>query len=198
MNWAVFTIVTYVLLVLQVGLRNLFEVSLLGVDDVLPSLPLVLLVFIGMGGGRGVTLWAAMILGLLMDLQGAVVTTSTGDVSVAIVGPHVIGYVAAAYVVLEARVLIFRNSPLTMGVLTFISGLAAQLIVVALLSLRQIDVIPGEPVAGWDAADELLKAFFALLYTVLFAVLLNIPMRMTLPMWGFDSGKRTRRTSPGR
>ncbi len=198
MNWAVFAIMTYALLVLQEGLKGSFGVSLLGVDKAYPSFLFIALVFVGMSGRRGVALWAAMIIGLLVDLQGITVATRSGDAQVAIVGPHVLGYVVAAYVVLEARVLIFRNSPLTMGVMTFISGIAAQLIVVALLSLRQIDAVPGEPVAGWDAPDELLKAFFSLLYTVLFAVLLNTPMRMTLSVWGFDTGKRARHTTPGR
>lgn len=191
MNWLIFTIVTYVLLVLQRGLRMLFEVSVGNVEGIWPDFLFVLMVFVVMSARTNIALWASLALGLIVDLEFATLVMPSGErVGVAVLGAHVAGYLAAAGIIIQLRSLVFRNSPLTMGVMTFVGGMVAHVVIVVLYSTRGLSFMPGEPLENWDAATELFRRFFMVLYTVGFAVVLSFPLQMTYRMWGFDASKR--------
>jgi len=150
MNWIVFALAAYVMLALEVGLRTLLGIP--GPDGVSPSFVLVLAVYIGMMAPAHVVPWAMLILGVLVDLRPG----AAPDVT--IVGPMALGYLVGAYVVLQLRGLVFRESVLALSALVFAGGLFVQLVAVGLLTMRGLPWPTGQPIEGWNAPDQLVAA----------------------------------------
>lgn len=131
MNWLVFLIVAWLVLGMEVGLRDAFQV---GASSIAPSFLMVLVVFVGLWARPATLLVASAVLGVLMDLVHQV-PTRDGE-TVVIVGPWALGCMAAGYTVLNFRGMMFRRNPITAGILTVIAGAVAAAVVVALLRVR--------------------------------------------------------------
>ncbi|MEX0654561.1 MAG: hypothetical protein WDZ31_02840 [Phycisphaeraceae bacterium] len=175
MNWLIFAIAAYLLLALESGLRTLLAVG----DGVSPSFLLVLAVFIGMMAPSSVVPWAFLAIGLLVDLQPGPVRDVT------LIGPAALGYLAGAYVVLQLRTLVFRESVLALAVLVLAVGIFVQLVYVALLTARGLPMLTAEPVVGWSAADQLVHRFLELLYTAVLAIPLGLLLFKSAGIWSF-------------
>src|SRR5690606_3649579 len=87
MRWSVFTAFAFVLIVVQVSVRNVFTLEQL--RGLSPDLVACLVVFVSLFAHRSSVLWACWILGMLMDLA-----PSDRGLEYHLLGPHALGYVA--------------------------------------------------------------------------------------------------------
>lgn len=181
MRWIFFVIVTYLLLSIQSGLSGLMVMG----DNVLPNLLLVLGVFVAMYAPQTTTLWAMLVLGVLTDLmypiQGA---GPVGDF--VLVGPNAVGFMLGGWTALQLRG-IFRRSIPGIVATVLIVCFFAQLAVVAAMTVRGLPLPLAQPIAGWSAADELVRRFWCLLYTTVVSIPLVYLLGGMLRFFHFDS-----------
>lgn len=182
MRWVIFSIFAFVALVVQSGLGLLLHWP--GGD---PSLLWVLAAFVAMWAPPTTALWAALALGLLLDLQP--VAVGTGADAVAIMGPNAIGFVAGAYAVTVVRGVFYRESSTAFAVMVGLAGIVMQLVTVALFTLRGLPLLAGDPLPGWQLADEFYSRFFCLLYSAAIALPLGWILMRFAAIWGFETGK---------
>lgn len=176
MNWITFAIAAYLCLTLQVGLGDLWAIG-----PAAPSLVLVLGVFIGLTAPGTTVGWAMLVLGLLVD--AITPWTGPGQQTVTILGPAAIGYLVGAYAVVQLRSMVFRESVLTLAVMTFVVGIFIQLVIVFLMVIR--GPISGDALPGFSAADQLVMRFLSLLYTAVAAVPVGWLLMKLSPLFGF-------------
>jgi len=182
MNPFIFLLFAYLATVVQGGLNPLWEIPG-GAGSATPSLLLILAVFIALTGPGVVACWAALILGAIVDLSSPV----------AVLGPHAIGFALGAYVVLQLRSLVFRESVFTMALMTLAAGIFVHLAAVALVAIRGMPITPGEAIEGFRAADELVSRFFNVLYATVMALPVGWLLLKTSLLWGFPSKSRSDR-----
>ena len=156
MNWLIFALVAYLMLILESGFSS---VTFLG--DV--SFLLILLVYVGLMAPAPVVAWSSLVVGLLMDLR-------PGPVEHIIIGPVALGCLVGTYALLQLRSFVFRQSIFTITVMVFAVGIFLQIIVVTLFSARGMQFITAEPIPGWNAADQLAGRFVDLIYTAIATV----------------------------
>lgn len=180
MRWPVAAIVAYVLLGLELSLKDAMAV---GSTHVAPSFIVPFVVFIAMSAPVVPTLWLALALGAAVDL-----TSPRGAAGYVVLGPYAMGYMLAAYLVLTMRGLMFRRSPLTVVFLSVLASAIAELIVVAFLSARGAVYHDG---LGWNAAAELVNRMLSSGYTALTAGFLSLILLPMAPLFGFqETGAR--------
>jgi len=180
MNWLVFILVTYVGLAMQSGLETLLAIpdAQTGVS---PSWLLILAVFVGLSAPASVVPWAMLMLGILVDLSSPI---AGGGV---LVGPGALGYLVGAFAVLQLRGLVFRQSMFTLAVMVFVVGLLIQLVIVALLTGRGLSWLTAQPLAGWNAMDQLAHRFLMLIYSAIAAIPAGYVLFKLTPVWGFGA-----------
>ncbi len=183
MRWIVFAILVYVTLALQEGLRTLLYVEAGGVL-VSPSFALVLAVFVGLWAQPWVAVWAWLILGVLSDLEPLAVR---GGGSVVLVGPMSLGFLAGAYVTLQLRAVLNRESVVALAAAVLVAGLFVHLVAVALLNLRGLPWQLGEPVGGTSGLGQLLYRTLELLYSAVLSIPLGLVLRRLRPFLGLDT-----------
>lgn len=183
MSWLVFALAAYLLTALQEGLSPLWSIAYGRAAEAAPSLLLILLCFVSLLAPGAASLWAALVLGLIADaLSGT-----------PIVGPHALGYMLGAYLVLQLRALVFRESVFTLAFMTLAAGLFVHLAAVALLSIRGLPVSPAEATPGFAAADQLVTRFFDVLYSAVVAIPVGWLLFKTAALWRFSSKARGER-----
>lgn len=183
MNWLVFAVVAYVALALEVGLG-----SVLHIGTVTPSFLLILAAFLGICASPAAVLWSFLILGLLADLVHPY-AAADGITDVALIGPTALGYLFAAYAILQTRGMFYRESTTTLAVMVGVAGVCMNLAAVALLSFRGLPMLTAEPPPGFSAADELVHRFWQLLYTGVIAVPVGLLLWRLEGVFGFDYAK---------
>lgn len=179
MNWLAFIAAAYISYALQGGLAPLWTLN-----GITPNLLLVLMIFVGLHAPRSVTLVAAMILGLLMDLRPGPLASGG-----ALVGPHTLGFLIGGYATLQLRNLLVRGSVITLVLLTFIVGSFTALTEVLLYSLRGLPMLAGEPMP-WRALPQLLVRGQGLIYSAVLAVPLGLLLKFSIKSWGFTTRSR--------
>lgn len=178
MRWLVFILAALLLLVLDSGVRHLWPTS------APPTLLLALCVFVALHAPATTSAWAGLVLGALIDLRMPLdFGGSLHDA--AILGPMAVGYFTAAYVVVQLRVVLMRDSSIALAALVFVAGVFAHLVAVALLTVRGLPYLAAEPAVGWSAADQLTSRFFELLYSTLLALPVGFVLLRTVNHWGF-------------
>ncbi|MEO1237551.1 MAG: hypothetical protein AAFX76_12255 [Planctomycetota bacterium] len=183
MNWVVFGVTAYVFFAVQSGFAVGWSVG----AGVTPNLLLVLAVFVGMSARRSAVPWSLLVVGVLLDLlPGPVREQGT------LVGPQAVGYLAASFVVLQLRNLLFRESVLTMVVLVFAVGGFAALVESVLYAFRGLPWLAGEPLA-WGAMEQLWRRLQELVYTAAVAVPVGLLLGATRRVWGFSGRPRGER-----
>jgi len=162
-------ILAYVLIGLELALRPALG---LGDTGVAPSLVLPLVVFVAMSAQAPQALWMGLLTGMAVDLLTKFPRAAADPITVTLIGPNAIGFLAAAYVTLTLRGLMIRRNPLSLVALTLAGGALAALIAVALITLRaQFD-----SAMLWSPTRELLSrlgwaAYSSAVAFVLFYVL---------------------------
>jgi rod shape-determining protein MreD len=189
MRWWVFVIFAYVALSLQEGVGTLLQIN-----GITPDFVLILTVFIALSSQPRTLCWAGLILGLLADLSTPLpIDASMSDA--AVIGPAAIGYLTAAYLTYQLRGYVYRDTRLIFGLIVIIAGIAAHLVMVAMLTARGFPWPTAEPIRGWAVTDQLTWRFLRVVYAAAIAVPLSVWLSKTKPWWGFAeaSGKPTHR-----
>lgn len=184
MRWWVFVAMAYLLLGAQVSLADVMAIdSKFG--PIQPRFVLLLAVFVGLAAAPRVVMIAALVLGMLVDLTTTWPLAHGGALT--LIGPYTLGYIIGAYVLLQVRSMVFRQHPLTVGAMMLVAGVAIELIVVAVFTIRAWY----EPVAGWSATHELVARSLSLFYSALIGTFLAVPLCALTPVFGFPSLKQT-------
>jgi len=166
MRWQTFAIFAFVFLILELGL-----VDLLGLGPqraIVPNWLLILMVYIALFAPGRTACWAAIILGLLADIVHDV-PFANPDLETAALGPHALGFLVGAYLTLQIRAMLFRNSPFTVAIVVFVAGIFASLTTIILLGLRGV-VAFSDPIADFSSSGRLVTDFLRLLYTAAAAI----------------------------
>lgn len=185
MNWLLFAILTYVFLLMQVGLA-----ALLGIPDelgVTPDFLLIFAVFIGVQAQARTVAWSMLIIGVCANLLPGPVKEGP------ILGPEALGYLAGAFAVLQLRTLVFRESVISLAIMVFVVGLFIELVTVALYTGRGLPLFLGQPVPNWNASDELVGRFLMLLYSAIVSIPIGMVLLKLAPALIASSGKRGER-----
>jgi rod shape-determining protein MreD len=127
-NRVVVLVVGYVLMGLELGLREFLR---LGPSTSAPSFVIPLVVFVALLAPPLAAMWTALLAGLVVDLA-----TARGDAGTVVVGPHALGFLAAAWAVLAVRAVLLKRNPLTLMVVSGVAAAISGLVVVALLGVR--------------------------------------------------------------
>jgi len=142
------------------------------------------------GPATGV-LWVAFCGGLLVDLTWSVALWNQGSVSgvgqVTFLGPHALGYVVGAWVILNVRRAFVRRIPLAVAVLAVVGAVLMQFSTLCILLLRDaIDPAVSLPPQGF-------VRIIGALYTGVPALLIAASLRFLLPLLGLPDpyDKRT-------
>lgn len=178
MNKLPVLIVAYLLLVLQLGLENLWSIPV-GVEDrrVSPDLMLVLLVFVGMQASTTATLWTGLLLGLVSGLYR----------QPELLGPTALGYLVGTLVLLQMRNMVFREAAITNAICCLVAGLFAYLVEALLIGLRGVPLIPGDVPAGYSPTGAFLAGFIQLAYSAAVAIPITAVLLRLKALWGFPA-----------
>lgn len=188
MNPITFALATLVFFALELGLKDVLQ---LGPRPIAPSFVLPLAIFVAMWAQPLPALWAALILGVLVDLTWTIPRTDGGVAT--ILGPHAMGYLLMGWLVLNIRGMVIKRNPLTLGFLTLLGGCVAQIVVVAMLTIRSLY---GDPIP-WDATAELVNRALSAAYSAVTAIPLSLPLFALAGLFGFHHAQ-PRRFSPRR
>ena len=184
MNWITFLIVSWLAFGLEIGFRDALR---LAPGDVAPSFVVPLLVYIALSAPSKHTLWAALFLGLLLDLTWLI---PRDDLAMAtVVGPNALGALVAAQLVLSIRGMVIRRHLLTLVVLSAASAALMAVVVVALMTIRDLY---GDPI-DFKPTGELGTRLLSALYTAATAVGWAFVMRMIDPAFQFQHDRGLRR-----
>ena len=167
------------MLAFQEGFKGLWVIA-----DVTPGLLLILAVYLALSAPATAAKWAALIIGLLVDLTTTHPLEGRPD-GLVLIGPACLGYLAGAVVVLELRGLVFRDSPVALPLTVFTAGIFVHLVIVALLTLRGLPWLLGEPIAAFSPALDLWYRFWHLVYSSAVALPLGFVFVLLDPWWGF-------------
>ncbi len=182
MNRVVFALVAWIFIGLEGGLRDALQVGQL---NIAPSFVLVLATMVALWASPSAAMGAAVVLGLALDMLYQVPHAhGTGDVVV--LGPHALGFMLGAFLVLNLRAIAFRKNTLTLAVLCVLSGVCGALVVTAALSLRALyDPIEiGRPIA------ELGQRFASACATFVLALPVGFVLTRARRVFGFASDRR--------
>lgn len=183
MNWFVLLFFAWVGFGLEMALLPVFDAGASGVH---PSVVLPLLVFVALHAPRKHALWCAIVLGVSMDLLTPINHDNGGPVT--LIGPYALGYLLAAQFIFSVRGMVIRRNPLTIAFLSMIASLIAEILVVALITLRSI---VGDSIA-WDAGDALIDHSLSSVYTGVAALFLSFIFFALTPAFGFHTVIATR------
>jgi cell shape-determining protein MreD len=178
----VFLIVLLLTLALEMSLKRVFVFN--DFANVAPSFVIVLLVYLALLAPRMQVMWAALLMGVLLDLSDPL--QAPGGEIVYLIGPHAIGSVFAAFLIVQMRVVVFRQRLITMIVFVLLAFLAANVIRVLLLGVRGWF---GEALVwgGGSVGGELLRVLLVAVYSCVLAVPIGWLLLKSTPMWAFQS-----------
>lgn len=175
MNWLVLAVTGWILFGLELGMRDLLAI---GPGRVAPSFIAALVAVVALSAPARTALWAGLALGLVADLT-RLVDQPDGGVTT-IVGPYALGFMLGAHLVVTIRGALMRRNPLTVGFATMALVAIAQVVVVALTTLRSFY----EPIV-WSAGSELLLRLGSAVYSGLAAILLSLVLLPLSELLGF-------------
>ena len=107
----------------------------LGEANTAPALLLILMVFVAMSAPILPVLYTALGLGLLSDLQ---LHHAVGGTNPALLGPHVVGFLAGAYLIAQLRGLVIREGIGALAAGTFGAGMTVAILATFWLTLRKL------------------------------------------------------------
>ncbi len=175
MNRTPWVIAAYAALLLQATLRPVWSVG-----GVAPEPLLILAVFLGQCGPSTPALFSALLFGVLADA----LSRPYPEAGV-LIGPAAVGYVVAAFAVLQLRSLVFRHSVLSLVVMTVAGGFFAALVETAVLAVRGLTFLAADAPPGFTALGHLGRALLTVLYTAALAVPVGWMLLKTRPTWRF-------------
>lgn len=151
---------------------------------VAPSFMLILAVFIALSAPGMTVAWTCLLIGLIVDLISPLPAPDRVS-DIVIVGPAAVGFFLGGYITTQLRGVVFRDSPLTLAVMVIVAGIFVNLAMVALLRMRGLPLPLDQPLPNWRATDELVRAFFQLLYSAVVAVPVGFVLFRIEAVFGF-------------
>ncbi len=177
MNWVVFLLVSWVTLGLELGLRPSIQ---LGDSGMAPSFALILVAYIALTAPRVTALWAAMLIGIVLDLTSERLSSS-GMSTLTIVGPTALGCMLGASAITNLRAMVYRRSPITMLMLATLLSVIVQIVVVACLAARSW----WDPSLVFHARPEFAARLGSAAYTGVAALVVGPVLNFLTPLFGF-------------
>lgn len=184
MNSLALIILTWVFFGMELGLKDALRI---GQTPIAPSFVFVLLSFVAITARPQVVLWCCLAMGLLTDLTGAI-ELNNGAQPATVVGPYALGYLLAGQLMVSMRALLMRANPPTLGFTAGVGYAVAQIVVVAILTLR---LWMGQPF-DWHPTHELLQRLCSALYTGVLGFLLSFLLVPLSPVLGIQSPQQRR------
>lgn len=184
MNILVFALTAWVCFGLELGLKQALEI---GHSGMAPSFVFVLLTFVSMFAPSTTALWAALALGIIMDLTGGVAVEGANATAV-VLGPHALGYVLAAQFVLALRAVMNRRNPLSIAAMALFASLVAHAVVVTFYAVHRWY---GEPLLA-GTKDDLLARLGSSAYTGAAALALSLLLLPMQSLFGFATPQQRR------
>lgn len=179
MRWLMFVLVAWVMLGLETGLKPALQ---LGPTPIAPSFVLPLAVVIAMFASSSASLWACLILGLMVDLTWKIPRTDYGTATM--IGPYALGYLLAGQLVLTLRGIMMRRNPLSVAFLSACAAAVANVVVVAIITLHT--AFYTEPIE-WSAPQQLLARLSSALYTGVIGLVLAPVLLFVAPFMGLQT-----------
>jgi cell shape-determining protein MreD len=176
-NWLVFAITAWVGFGLETGLKDSLAIGSTGMA---PSFVIPLAVYVAMNAPTRHALWAALVIGLVLDLTWAVGLRDQPR-AVTIVGPYALGMLLAATLVLQVRGVVNRRNPLTLMILTVLASVACHVVVSAMLGVRAVY----DPIA-WSPVSQLASRMGMSLYTGVGALAISFVLIPLTPAFAFS------------
>jgi hypothetical protein len=173
MRWAVFLLLAWVVLGLELSLRKALA---LGHTGIAPSFVFCAVTVIAASAPPGRVYWLAWALGLLVDVTFMLPTENGADARV--IGPYALSMTAGAFMIVSIRTLMYKRSPFAYGFLALVGCLVMQVCVVTLISLRaaMLDQL------AWSAWREVWTRVGSSVYTGALMTLLA-PLAPLLQRW---------------
>jgi hypothetical protein len=190
MNWVVFLLVAWATMGLELGLRPSIQ---LGDSGMAPSFALILVAYLALAAPRQAALWAAMSIGVLLDLTSERLASSNLG-TLTIVGPAALGCMLGASAVANVRAMVYRRNPLTMLVIAVMMSVIAQIVIVACLAARSW----WDPAIVFQARPELAVRLGSAVYTGVAALVVGPVLNFLTPLFGFQGMHHPRSGSASR
>ncbi|MCB9837871.1 MAG: hypothetical protein H6813_00895 [Phycisphaeraceae bacterium] len=190
MNWVVFALAAWITMGIELGLRPSIQ---LGDSGMAPSFALVLVTYIALTAPRATALWAAMCVGVALDLTSERLAANNIE-TLTIVGPTALGCMLGASAVGNLRAMVYRRSPLTMLVLAALLSVIVQIVVVACLAARSW----WDPALVFHARPELASRLGSAAYTGAIALVVGPALNFLTPLFGFHGLHQPRSGSAAR
>jgi rod shape-determining protein MreD len=181
MNPLVVCVAAWIGVGMDVGLRDAFQ---LGHNDIAPRFTLILVAFVSAWARRTHLMWFGVLLGIVIDLLTNVALTN-GDTAT-VIGPHALGYLAAAYTAYILRAWMYRKHALAIAFLSAASALVGAVITLAILKVRAMY----DPVLIGPASVELGVRSATALYTGIVAVPVAAGLNWVRPLFRFPAQGR--------
>ncbi len=181
MNWITFIVFAYIALVLEVSCRGAFAIYSLG--GVTPSFIMPMFVAIALAAPRFHVMWAAIILGLAIDLSSPFAQSNGTELFVP--GPHALGLAITGWLITQVRSSVFRDRVITIASMTFCAVLLSGILVLLLYRLRAAFPDAGSYFMTGSMTGDVVRTVGNAVYSALIAVPLGWLMLRTQPMWGF-------------
>lgn len=188
MKWLPFLLVLWVLLGLELGLKDALR---LGPYPIAPTFVFSLVTILAMSAPPAQVTWLAILVGLTVDLTFPV-ELKDGGRQIVVIGPYALGFAFGAQLIMLLRSLVFGRNPLTVAFLSAVGSVLANVVVVAIYALRS----RYDPII-FNAGEELGSRMGSSLYTGVAAFVLAfglIPMTSAMGLHGLQQ----RRFSGGR
>lgn len=194
MTWWPFAIAWAVLMSLDAGLMPAFAVG-----RVVPQAWPVLLAFVALHASRQAAFWSAAAIGLWLDASHPAVgyAPGAGPVAVHVFGPNVLACAAAAWGLLELRVVLYRRNLATVLLGTVVAAWIASLAFVAVGGIRSAYADPSPLWGPGSGAATVGSDFLAGLWSAAVGILPAWALQATYRWWDFATAG-PRFGSPGR
>ena len=174
MNWLVFFIGGWLMMGLELGLRDPLA---LGPTGAAPSFVLIYLVFIALSAPRATALWAGLALGLMLDLSRAM-PAADGLTVVWTIGPMAIGGAAGAYAVTIVRSALYQRNPIAAPICVALAVFLAHLVAVSVFTARSWY----DPAIEIYSTRELGRAVGSAIYSAIAALVLSLLLHRVMPL----------------
>lgn|GEM_PF-382944 len=182
MNWIVFFLGSWVMMGLELGLRDGLQ---LGATGAAPSFVLLYLVFLALSAPRSTAVWTGLILGLMLDLTRAM-PAANGLSVVTSIGPMALGGAMAAYTVTMVRGAVYQRNPIAAPVIVALAVFLAHLVSIALLATRSWYDPSVTIVATTEVAFSALVAGYTALVAFVVLILFGRAMPLLAALFMFD------------
>ncbi len=172
MNWIALVIWAWLAYALEAALGPLWQLG-----GIAPSPLLVLLAWVALRSRSASVFWPSLLLGLLADLQPG------ANAGAAVVGPHAVGYVTAAWAISKVRSMVFRDGLAPLAAAAGGATVVVGVIVMAILQIRQVPWITGDTTMVHPLRSQLGRWLLTAIYTAALAVPLGWLLKRVRERW---------------